>query len=281
MSTFSKKNTNSPRSISKKIKTSLLKGLTLLALLAGNTFSQSLTMWFAPGADGAKCKAITDAISSNSGLTVTPRIAVNYSEIYRTFSAKQEGILYAGSFAGATLTTRGVITPLLQKIDGKELYCGVLIYPKAEDPAKILSSFPADISFAIGASSGESSAKAATAQKANIGVKDHMAAVNAVKAGKAKAAVVKNFWWDANKDKFPEFALYEIPGISVNKNPDNIIMISSSTNKAVQEKITQAVLKSQAAFGATKFSAVDASAFQFSIELMKKAGIDANAETGN
>jgi ABC-type phosphate/phosphonate transport system substrate-binding protein len=179
------------------------KSLVVLALMAVNSFSQSLTMWFPPGSDGAKSKAITVALSANSGLTISPRIAVSYSEIYREFASKKEGLVYAGSFAGAALTTLGVITPLVQKIDGKELYCGVLVYPKTDDPVTILSTFPAEISFATGASSGESSAKAATAQKANVGVKDHLAAANAVKAGKARAAVVKNYWWDANKDKFP------------------------------------------------------------------------------
>ena len=71
--------------------------------------------------------------------------------------------------------------------------------------AEILAKFPEKIAFAKGASSGESSAKAATSGKASIPVANHGAASNAVKAGKAKAAVVKNWWWESNKKKFPRW----------------------------------------------------------------------------
>ena len=33
-----------------------------------------------------------------------------------------------------------------------------------------------------------------------------------VYVGKAKAAVVKNWWWEGNKDDFPGLDVYEIPG---------------------------------------------------------------------
>lgn len=236
--------------------------------------AQSMTCWFVPGSDGVKCKKITDALSNSTGLSITPRVATNYPEIFNSFSEKKGDLVFAGSFTSALLVARGLIIPLIQKIDGKEYYSGILIYPKHEDPAAILLNSPADISYAIGASSGESSAKAATGGKASVGVKDHIAAVNALKAGKTKAAFVKDAWWDANKDNFPEFSAYKIPGISEKKNPDNILSVSATVKPEIQEKIINGATASKEAFGATSMEKVDPSKIQFSLELMRKGGID-------
>jgi ABC-type phosphate/phosphonate transport system substrate-binding protein len=243
--------------------------------LANSARSEDLVCWFVPGSDGAKCKAITEALTKESGVGITPRVAANYPEIFKALSEKKDALVYTGSFATALLISRNLVLPLVQKIDGKELYCGVLIYPKGGDPAAILSGSPADVSYAIGASSGESTAKAATGGKASIGVKDHMAAANALKAGKAKAAVVKNYWWDANKDKFPDFQMYEIPGISIKKCPDNLLLASSSVKPDVCEKIVKAAVASKDAFGATSMDKFDAATLSFPLELMSKGGIDA------
>lgn len=254
--------------------------LTMMSItLANSAMAQDLTCWFTPGSDGAKSKAITDALSKESGLTISPRVAANYPEIFTAFTEKKDALVYAGSFAATMLNARGLAVPLTQKIDGKELYAGVLIHPQGSNPVAILTDSPADISYAIGASSGESSAKAATGGKAAIGVKDHMAAVNAVKAGKAKGAVVKDYWWEANKDKFPEYQAYEIPGVSVKKNPDNILMASASLPTDTRDKIIKAAMASQGAFGATRIDTLDASKLNFSQELMTKGGINPQTYT--
>ena len=164
--------------------------------------------------------------------------------------------------------------PLVQKIDGMELYCGVMLYPKGQDPAAILKDRATEISFATAASSGESSAKAATEGKASISVRNHEAAANAVKAGKAKAAFVKNFWWDNNKGKFPELEMYLVPGVSEKKNPDNILWASKSVAAELQAKLTKAAQDQKTAFGAKEMKAFDAAQLQFTLDLMAKGKID-------
>ena len=153
----------------------------------------------------------------------------------------------------------------------------MLIYPKGGDPAAILRDSPADISFAVGASSGESSAKAATGGKAAIGVKDHMAAANALKAGKAKAAMVKNHWWSANKSKFPDFEMYEVPGISVSKCPDNLLLASSTVKPETRATLIKAAMAAKDAFGATSMAPFDLSKLDFPLELMTQGHIDPKA----
>jgi ABC-type phosphate/phosphonate transport system substrate-binding protein len=251
--------------------------LVLTALLCSATWSmaQDMVCWFVPGSDGAKSKTITEALSKGSGLNITPRVASNYPEIFKAFTEnKNADLVYGGSFSAALLSARGLAIPLVQKVDGKELYSGVMIYPQGGEPMAILRDNPVDISYAVGASSGESSAKAATGGKASIGVKDHVAATNAVKAGKAKAAFVKNWWWEANKDKYKEFAMSEIPGISEKKFTDNLLMASASIPQDVREKVTSAALTAKVAFGATAMAQFDSAQLDFTLEMMKKGGID-------
>lgn len=126
----------------------------------------------------------------------------------------------------------------------------------------------------MGASSGESSAKAATAGKAAIAVPNHGAACSAVNAGKAKAAVVKNWWWESNSAKFPELEAYQIPKISVNENPDNVLTASNAIEADVRDRIAKAALANAGVFGAESMKLFDPSRLMFSLHLMKQGGID-------
>ncbi len=246
--------------------------LTPLAALAADT----IFCWFPPswGSKGSEARAITEALSSKSGLDVKPRISKSYPEILAAFSSGKPSLVYVGSFVQAIIKARGIGTPLVQNVNGKELYSGVLAYPKGGDPEAILKDAAEQISFASGASSGESSAKAATAGRAAVAVKNHGAACQAVVAGKAKAAVVKNWWWAANKNKFPGLDVYEIPGVSENKNPDNVLTASKAVSAGDMKKITDAAVASKDVFGAQEMAPFDASNLSFSLDLMKRGKID-------
>lgn len=254
--------------------------LLVLAFLASSGISfaaDPLTCWFPPGwkTKAAQAKQITAGLSDASGIAIRPRIAKSYPEVLTAFSSENANLVYVGSFVQAIIAARDLGTPLAQNVNGKELYSGILIYPEGQDPSSILKNNPAEISFAKGASSGESSAKAATAGKAAIGVANHGAAVNAVRAGKAKAAVVKNWWWASNGSKFAGMKAYEVPGVSVKGNPDNVLTASKAVPKDVAEKIKAAAIASSSAFGkGANMQAFDAKTLDFSLGLMKKGKID-------
>jgi len=155
------------------------------------------------------------------------------------------------------------------------MYSGILIYPAGQEPEAILKASTAQIAFAIGASSGESTAKAATAGKAALGVANHGAAVKAVQDGKAKGAVVKDWWWLANESKYSGLKSYRIPGLSEQRNPDNVLTASKAVSAEDIDKITLAALSSSAAFGDKSVVVpFDASQLTFSLGLMKKGTID-------
>jgi ABC-type phosphate/phosphonate transport system substrate-binding protein len=226
-----------------------------------------------------KAAEITKALSTHSGLSIKPRIGKSYPQILSAFETKDRNIVYVGSFVQAIIHARNLGIPLVQMINGKEFYSGVLVYPNGNDPAEILKTSPAKIAFAKGASSGESSAKAATDGKASIPTPNHQATCMAVKAGKASAGVVKNWWWNSNKAKFSDLAVYEIPEISTPKNPDNVLTASNAISSGDREKIVQAAIASTNAFGADQMIPFDSVQLDFSLGLMKKGGIDPLAYT--
>lgn len=254
-----------------------LQVLVLWCLSIGSALAaDSVTCWFPPGFKSMdQAQAIASALSKGSGAEVKARVATSYGEILEAFAGKGMNLVYAGSFAQSVIMSRKLGTPLVQNADGKELYAGILIHKAGQSPQTILSGSPQAIAYALGASSGESSAKAATAGKASLGVASHAAAVDAVVAGKAQAAVVKDAWWQSNQSKYPGLVAYEIPNISVKKNPDNVLSASSEVPAPLAAKLKTAAINNAAAFGpGAVMKPFAASQLNFSLGLMMQGKID-------
>jgi ABC-type phosphate/phosphonate transport system substrate-binding protein len=261
----------------KKFLTTLLAMVFIFGLVQPLFAADTLTCWFPPGwkKKAPQAQAIAKALSVKAEMKIRPRIAKSYPEILRAFDSNDKSLVYVGSFVQSIIAARKLGTPLVQNVNGKELYSGVLITPKGADAKSILAKNPTQISFALGASSGESSAKAATGGKAAIGVANHAAAVGAIKAGRAKAAVVKNWWWKSRAKDYPQMAMHLIPGVSIERNPDNVLTASKAVPASVQNKIKAAALASSSAFGkGANMQPFDAGKLAFSLGLMQKGKID-------
>ena len=251
--------------------------INLITIFPKQSFSaEGIACWFPPSwkSKMEKAENITNALSEKSGITIHPRIAKSYPEILTSFATDENNLVYVGSFVQAIIKARGLGTTLVQSVDGKELYSGILVYPADADPEAILRMTREKIAYALGASSGESTAKAATEGKASIGTMSHTASVNAVKAGVAKGAVVKNWWWEANKGKFPGMVTYKIPACSKEGNPDNVLTASHVLSREDKEKIISAAMQSKNAFGADSIRTFHDDSLMFSLWLMKQGGID-------
>jgi ABC-type phosphate/phosphonate transport system substrate-binding protein len=252
--------------------------LFIVCWLSLNTTAMAATIycWFPPGWKNkpAQAKKITDSLSTKSSVTVNPRIANSYPQILGAFTSGEPCLVYVGSFVQAIIRERGIGVPLVQAINGKEYYGSWMIYKKDQSPDAILKNEDNKIAFAAGASSGESGAKAATNGKAALRVPNHAASARAVMAGAAQAGFVKNWWWEANKTKFPELVAYQVPGISDLKNPDNVLTASQAVTAEIQAKITETALAMPEVFGARKMARFDKATLDFSVNLMKKGKID-------
>ncbi|RDH84198.1 MAG: hypothetical protein DIZ78_13255 [endosymbiont of Escarpia spicata] len=253
--------------------------LVTLAMFSCVTLAADMDLWFSPGwkSKGKKAKIISKVLSEQAGISIKPCIAKSYPQILKEFDSGKASLVYVGSFVSAIIRARELGEGLVQGITGKEMYSGVLVYPKDGDPASILSNDPDKIAYAVGASSGESSAKAATGGKAAVKTKNHAATVGAVKAGKAKAGVVKNWWWESKSSRYPGMAMYRIPEISIEQNPDNVLSASKGVPAADRAKIKSAAKASQAAFGAKEMRDFDPALLDFTLSLMKKGQIDSKS----
>lgn len=260
----------------KKLFVLLVAATMVLGVTSAALSAEIVTCWFPPdwNAKAEKAQSITKALAEESGVIIRTKIARDYPEILNAFSSSKPNLVYVGSFAQAIIKARNLGTPLVQSIDGKELYSGILVYPKGQDPQKILQQHPEKIAFAAAASSGESSAKAATGGKSALKMGSHEAASQAVESGEAKAAVVKNWWWESSKVNHPGLESYEIPGISLNGNPDNVLAASNAVSEETRTRITKAALVRKEVFGANKMVPFDPSRLDFSLTLMRKGNID-------
>lgn len=249
----------------------------LFLLSFGHAFaSDPINLWFPPAwaAKNDQAIAIAATLSEKTGLNIQPKIAGSYPEILDAFSGNEPSLVYAGSFIQTIIHQRGLGKVLLQSVNGKEFYAGVMIHPKGEAANVILKESPEAVAFTTGASSGETSAKAATFGKAAIGVPSHRAGAEAVASGKAKAAFVKNWWWEANKDNFPELEMTSVPGVSEPKNPDNLLTASKGVPAEAVSRIVAACKENGALFGGTEMKPFNPGMLRFSAALMIRGGMD-------
>lgn len=255
--------------------TSFLAGFFLVFMPAW-VLAADLTLFYPPLTEPQQAKAMAQALSQQSGLSIKPRIAKTYPDILNAFVGPEPVLVYVGSFVQALLYSRRLSIPILQAVNREAFYTSVLIVPKdaGDDPVAIVEAAGSAISYTLGASSGESGAKAASRGKAAIPVQSHAAAVNLVKIGKAKAAFVKNGWWNANQKRYPGLKQLDYPGVSDHRHPDYVL----SANKAVSleeiRKIQWASQKEVNVFGADSVVAFDPSLLDATLDLMKKGGIN-------
>ena len=217
---------------------------------------------------------IAAGLSRETGNKIIPHIADCYPEILTVMARKKPVLAYVGSMVSAIVNSRKLGTPLLQTLDEKQSYGGLMVVPKGISPSAILQEHPAQIAYSVGTTSGEVCAKAATGGKAAIEVSDHSAAIDAIRKGKAKAAFVKSTWWWEKNANNSEFAPFLIPGISEYNNADNVLLVSNSVTPGIRLLIMSAAIKSPGLFNADRIVPFNPAGLDFTLKLMKKAGID-------
>lgn len=251
----------------------------ILVFLPVLVFASDITLYYPPSwkHNTSQTKAISTALTRDSGLDIRPRITRSYPDILTAFKQNKPVIIYVGSFVQAVLYERGISTPIAQAITGTEFYTSVLIAPllKArDDPIAIVEDAGVAMAYTKGASSGASGAKAATNGHAVIGTHNHRAAVNLVKAGKAKAAFVKNWWWEAHKSKYSGMKRLDYPGVSDYRHADYILSVNKAVSSENIAKITQAIQVNGIVFHAVSMESFDPLLLKPTLDLMKKGGID-------
>lgn len=98
--------------------------------------ADGLICWFPPDwTDMDRAHEITDALSQGSGYMVQPRRADSYPQILESITSGFPCLVYAGSFVQSVITFRQLAEPLVQAIDGRELYGCTMIFRHGDQVA--------------------------------------------------------------------------------------------------------------------------------------------------
>jgi ABC-type phosphate/phosphonate transport system substrate-binding protein len=187
----------------------------------------------------------------------------NYVDAAVKFEAGKVDAMVAGSGVAGSMIIKGVAYPIVRPVgkDGTSTYWAVVLAPKGAPEytggteyfkgKKIICSFLA--------SSGEFYARSILGSKRELlRAASHGVAIKALAMKQADIAIVKNRVWDSEKAKFP--SLVEV-GHDNGENPNNAMIISNKTSKALVEKVKAALL------GLENDNSVEAKALKESLKI--------------
>lgn len=85
---------------------------------------------------------------------------------------------------------------------------------------------------------------------------------------------MKNWWWEANKSRYPGMQRLAYPGVSDHRHPDYVVSANKVVSAETSATIGRALQKHPERFGVRAFVPFDASVLQPTLDLMKKGGVD-------
>lgn len=184
------------------------------------------------------------AFFKSKGIDVKLQGYRSYVDAAQKFADGKVDAMVAGSGVAGSMMIKGVAYPIVRPVgnDGTSTYWAVVLAPKGSPP------FTGDPSYFKGksiicsslASSGEFFARSILGPKRELlRAASHGVAIKALAMKQADIAIVKNRVWDSEKAKFGSVA--EV-GADSGENPNNAMIISNKTDKAVVEKVKAALL---------------------------------------
>ena len=185
------------------------------------------------------------AFFASKGINVKLQGYRNYVDAAVKFEKGNVDAMVAGSGVAGSMIIKGVAYPIVRPVgnDGTSTYWAVVLAPKGSLPFTT-----GDAEYFEGrsiicsslASSGEFFARSILGPKRELlKAGSHGVAIKALAMKQADIAIVKNRVWDSEKDKYG--SLEEV-GKDVGENPNNTMIVSNKTNKALVEKVKAAML---------------------------------------
>jgi len=184
------------------------------------------------------------AFFKSKGIPVKLQGYRSYTDAAIKFDHGNVDAMVAGSGVAGSMIIKGVAYPLVRpvSVDGTSTYWAVVLAPKGAAP------FNGNPDYFKGkriicsalASSGEFYARALLGPKRELmDAASHGVAIKALAAGQADVAIVKNRVWDAERGNYP--GLDQV-GNDTGENPNNTIIVSNKTDKALIAKVKAALL---------------------------------------
>ncbi len=237
---------------------------------------------YAPLADYLKTK----------GVDVTLVGAPDYVKAAQMFAAGEADGMFSGSGVAGIMLIKGLANPVVRPVgkDGNSTYWAVVIAPTGA------AKFTGSAAYFAGkrviltslASAGEnyfySLPEARSVKTTLMKAASHGAAIDALSKGAADVAIVKNRVWDKEKNKYPNLAMV---GEDNGANPDSTLIVSKKANAATVKKVSNALLglkgdtsagagAARDSLNASEFIVTTNADFKHTLELLKRAGVDAS-----
>ncbi len=256
------------------------------SLLCSSAFAESLKIGIMQAQKGEAAKyAPMQAWLAKKGIDVSIVGFANYSDAAKQVAEGKVDATVAGSGLAGVFLVKGIAIPLARAKgkDGNSTYWATVVAPKGTTQFAGAKSFEGKKVACSGlASSGEFFVRS-LGKKDAVVVASHEAALDMVERGLVDFAVVKNRVWDKKKGSYSKM---EEVGKDSGMNPDNTFMISAKIAKPFQDKVKAALLgigsesTSEAtalkeSLGVTEFIPTEKKDFVHTLELLRKAGVDA------
>lgn len=220
---------------------SLLFGLVQFVQADSETFHIGI-MQDKPGA--AQKYAPMLAYFKSKGIPAKLQGYRSYVDAAVKFEKGNVDAMVAGSGVAGSMIIKDVAYPIVRPVgnDGFSTYWAVVLAPKGSPQ------FTGDPGFFKGktiicsslASSGEFFARSILGPKRELlRAASHGVAIKALAMKQANVAIVKNRVWDSEKNKYG--SLVEV-GKDIGENPNNAMIVSKKTDKAIVEKVKAALL---------------------------------------
>lgn len=241
-----------------------------------------------PGA-GKKYRPLQTYLA-NRGVEISFISATNYPAAADMFASGKVDAMFSGSAIAGIFIMKDLAAPMVRPVskEGYSTYSAVMIAPKGSPKFSGNAAYfkGKKVIFSALASSGEVYYRSlpnirsvnATLQKAA----SHGAAIDALSAGVADVAIVKNRVWDHQKSKYPNLI---VVGQDDEENPDNTLIFSRKADSPTVSKVQSALLslkddnspQARAVRDEMQirgFIATTKADFKHTMELLRRAGVD-------
>jgi ABC-type phosphate/phosphonate transport system substrate-binding protein len=259
---------------------------------AGDTLNLIIMAAQDPKKEGAMYDTLARYLAANSARVdkINLRVAKNYPEAVQLFQSGTADGIFAGSFVAAILIKKGLVKPVARPVTpaGVSTYKALVVAKEGTKPFAGLDDWKGrKVAYSALASSGEIFARtllpageAPDKFFTQLIAPSHQAALNAVQAGQADYAVVKNTIWDPAK--YPGLA---VVGGDSEENPDRTLVLGTGAYADYGEELKGILVKLgkdgsekavaiKTAFGCAGFIPTGADDFRHTFVIIDKAHIN-------
>jgi len=231
-----------------------------------------------------------EAYLKSKGVEFSFVAAPDYPSAAKMFASGEVDAMFSGSSIAGIFILKDLASPLVRPVtkEGTTTYHADIIAPAGAPKFTGQADYfkGKRVIFTALASSGEvyyhSIPNIKSANAVLLKAASHGAAIDALSAGSADVAIVKNHMWGKVKAKYPQLTLV---GVDYEANPDGTLIVSKKADAKSVAKVSAALLEIKddpsaqakavrSELGIKGYIKTTPADFKHTMELLKRAGVD-------